>query len=135
MALPVYVLVCKPEMYSPSDISPSSGTEAVSGVLSSSAALSSVMLLSSTLLLSLASVYSRYETGDRQPPIEVLIKLSETLGVTVDYIIENCNVASYAFTSYETELLSAARNADVRAKEDALMILQNHSLKHKNTIE
>lgn len=79
------------------------------------------------------SVYSRYETGDRQPPIEVLIKLSEILGVTVDYMIENCNVASYAFTSYETELLLAARNADTRAKEDALMILQNHSVKNKES--
>lgn len=53
------------------------------------------------------------------------------MGVTVDYIIENCNVASYALTSYETELLFAARSADIRAKEDALMILQNHSVKNK----
>ena len=74
------------------------------------------------------SVYSRYETGERQPSIEVLIKLSEILGVTVDYMIENCNVASYAFTSYETELLSAARHADIRAREDALTLLKNHSL-------
>jgi transcriptional regulator with XRE-family HTH domain len=77
------------------------------------------------------NVYSRYETGDRQPSIEILIRLSEILGVTVDYIIENCNVASYALTSYETELLFAARSADIRAKEDALMILQNHSVKNK----
>ena len=77
------------------------------------------------------NVYSRYETGDRQPSIEILIRLSEILGVSVDYIIENCNVASYALTSYETELLFAARSADIRAKEDALMILQNHSVKNK----
>lgn len=76
------------------------------------------------------NVYSRYETGDRQPSIEVLIRLSEILGVTVDYIIENHNTASYALTSFETELLFAARNADTRAKEDALMILKNHTVKN-----
>lgn len=76
------------------------------------------------------NVYSRYETGDRQPSIEILIRLSEILGVTVDYMIENCNVASYALTSYETELLFASRNADTRAKEDALTILRNHSQKN-----
>ncbi len=75
------------------------------------------------------NVYSRYETGDRQPSIEILIRLSEILDVTVDYIIENCNVTSHALTAYETELLFASRNADTRAKEDALSLLQKHEQK------
>lgn len=32
------------------------------------------------------SVYCRYETGDRIPSVDVLIKLSKCFGVSVDYI-------------------------------------------------
>lgn len=32
--------------------------------------------------------YSLYETGDRTPPVEVLIKLSELFGVTVDELLD-----------------------------------------------
>ena len=33
------------------------------------------------------NTYSQYENGQRQIPIEVLIKLSEIYGISVDYIL------------------------------------------------
>lgn len=32
-------------------------------------------------------VYSRYETGSRQPSIDILIQLADIFGVTVDYLL------------------------------------------------
>lgn len=32
--------------------------------------------------------YSRYETGERSAPVEILAKLADYYGVTVDYLIE-----------------------------------------------
>jgi len=34
------------------------------------------------------NTYSQYETGNRQIPIELLIKLADFYGVSVDYILE-----------------------------------------------
>ena len=33
------------------------------------------------------NTYSQYETGRRQVPVEILIKLSEYYGVSVDYLL------------------------------------------------
>lgn len=72
------------------------------------------------------SVYSRYETGDRVPSIDVLIKLSRCLGTSIDSIVGNDLVADNALTSYEIALVEAARHADERAREDALAMLETH---------
>lgn len=80
----------------------------------------------------LPSVYSRYENGDREPSIEVLILLSRFLGVTIDYLVGN-KVAdsSNELTSYEISLINAAREADDRAREDALNMLLSHKVSRK----
>ena len=80
----------------------------------------------------LPSVYSRYENGDREPSIEVLILLSRFLGVTIDYLVGN-EVAdsSNELTSYEISLINAARESDVRAREDALNMLLSHKVSRK----
>ena len=80
----------------------------------------------------LPSVYSRYENGDREPSIEVLILLSRFLGVTIDYLVGN-EVAdsSNELTSYEISLINAAREADDRARDDALNMLLSHKVSHK----
>ena len=80
----------------------------------------------------LPSVYSRYENGDREPSIEVLILLSRFLGVTIDYLVGN-EVAdsSNELTSYEISLINAAREADDRAREDALNMLLSHTVSRK----
>lgn len=94
------------------------------------------------------TVYSRYETGERQPSIEMLISLSKFFGVSVDCIIENPNngnqtgenpnntknpeAAIPCFTATEVELIMAARESDERAIADALSILKNHSSHSRN---
>lgn len=73
------------------------------------------------------TVYSRYETGERQPSIEMLISLSKFFGVSVDCIIGNPEVPASCFTAAEIELIMAARESDERAMADALCLLKNHS--------
>ena len=72
-------------------------------------------------------VYSRYETGEREPSIHILKQLSAFLGVSIDYIVENDFAPNTNdLNLYESSLLRAARDADDRAKEDALKLLQMH---------
>ena len=89
------------------------------------------------------TVYSRYETGERQPSIEMLISLSKFFGVSVDCIIGNPDngspdntgnpeAAMHCFTAAEVELIMAARESDERAIADALCILKNHSSQKGN---
>ena len=81
----------------------------------------------------LPSVYSRYENGDREPSIEVLILLSRFLGVSIDCLVEN-EVAdsSQELSAYEIALINAARDADERAREDALNMILSHKISAKN---
>lgn len=83
------------------------------------------------------TVYSRYENGERQPSIEMLLSLSKFFGVSVDCIIGNPSnespgstgnpgAAMSCFTVAEVELIMAARESDERAIADALCILKNH---------
>lgn len=72
------------------------------------------------------SVYSRYETGDREPSIDILIQLSQYMNVSVDYIVGNDLPSDEGLTSYEIALINAARAADDRAREDALQMLLSH---------
>lgn len=78
-------------------------------------------------LLCSPTVYSRYETGVRQPPADVLIKLSDFYGVTVDYLIGKENAAFEGLSDFERELIKATRKADERSRADALALLQMHS--------
>ncbi len=74
-------------------------------------------------------VYSRYETGSRQPSIDVLIQLADIFGVTVDYLLGRQDIEDSTLSDYELRLLIASRNADERAKEDALNMLLTHNVK------
>lgn len=73
-------------------------------------------------------VYSRYETGKRQPPIEVLIQMADIFGVTVDYLLGRQLIDDSSLSDYEHRLLAASRIADERAKQDALSILLAHAV-------
>ena len=73
------------------------------------------------------SVYCRYETGDRIPSVDVLIKLSKCFGVSVDYMIGVDKTPSFdGLTENEIHLIEAYRQADERAKADALKMLLDH---------
>ena len=70
----------------------------------------------SDYLCCLPSVYSRYENGKREPSIDILLKLSKLYGVSVDCLIGNDEVVD-----------SAMRQADERARQDAIALLELHT--------
>lgn len=72
------------------------------------------------------TTYARYENGDRNPPLEILIKLSDVFDVSLDYLVGRQNFNESRLTLKERALLSASQNADERATDDAIMILQKH---------
>ncbi len=74
------------------------------------------------------TVYARYERGEREPSIDTLLKLSAFFGVTVDYLLGNRETSPPMFTKYEMDLIMAAREADERAREDALNTLRMHRI-------
>ena len=83
----------------------------------------------SDYLCCLPSVYSRYETGSRQPSIDILIQLADIFGVTVDYLLGRQDIEDSTLSEYELSLLIASRKADERAKQDALNMLLAHAVK------
>ena len=74
-----------------------------------------------------AVCYSRYETGNRCPSLDLLIQMADCFDVTVDYLLGRQQISAQGLTPYETALVDAARKADDRAREDALQLLQAHS--------
>ena len=76
-------------------------------------------------------VYSRYETGARQPSIDILIQLADIFGVTVDYLLGRQDIEDSTLSDYELQLLIASRKADERAKQDALNMLLAHAVNTK----
>lgn len=78
-----------------------------------------------------AVVYSRYENGVRQPSIEVLLRLADLFGVSVDALLGRPEERNDTLTDYEMDLLTAARNADDRVREDALQMLISHAVTKK----
>ena len=77
------------------------------------------------------NIYSRYETGERQPSIDILIRLSQIFEKSIDYLVENHAEVDLSISKEEQELLQAYRNADDRAREDALNTLLSHPLEKK----
>lgn len=81
-------------------------------------------------LCCLPSVYGRYESGKREPSIDILLKLSRLYGVSVDYLIGNNEVVDTSISKDEAVMVKAMRLADERARQDALTILEKH-IEHK----
>ena len=75
------------------------------------------------------AVYSRYETGNREPSIDTLKRIAEFFEVSIDYLLENRDFEEKSLSKGETEMLHAYRIADRRAREDAYSILISHSAK------
>jgi transcriptional regulator with XRE-family HTH domain len=72
-------------------------------------------------------VYSRYETGDREPSIETLIRIADCFEVPLDDIVGRTKPDESTLTAFDKALLTAAHNADERARQDALNMLDSHS--------
>lgn len=72
-------------------------------------------------------VYSRYETEKREPSLDTLLKMADLFDVTVDYLLGRREVEDSTLSNYELKLVLASRNADERARNDALNVLLSHS--------
>lgn len=77
-------------------------------------------------------VYSRYESGTRQPSIDIILQLADILGVTVDYLLGRQDIEDSTLSDYEVSLLMASRKADERVKQDALNMLIAHAVEDTN---
>ena len=73
-------------------------------------------------------VYCRYETGARQPSIDMLVQMANIFDVTVDYLLGRQDIDDSTLSEYERQLLIASRKADERAKQDALNMLLSHAV-------
>lgn len=82
----------------------------------------------SDYLCCLPSVYSRYESGKREPSVDVLLKLSKLFKVSVDYLIGNDEAIDTSITKEEAKVIQAMRRADERAKTDALVLFELHKV-------
>lgn len=82
----------------------------------------------SDYLCCLPSVYSRYESGKREPSVDVLLKLSKLFKVSVDYLIGNDEAIDTSITKEEAKVIQAMRRADERAKMDALALFELHKV-------
>ncbi len=71
-------------------------------------------------------VYSRYETGTRQPSIDAIIQMADIFGCSVDHLLGRLTVEESTLSDFEQKILIASRNADERARQDALNILLAH---------
>ena len=76
-------------------------------------------------------VYSRYETGEREPSLEMLGKLADYFGVSTDCVLGRETIARIPMSEFEVQLIEAARYADTRVKEDALAMLKAHCVDAK----
>ena len=71
-------------------------------------------------------VYSRYETGEREPSLEMLGRLADYFDVSTDCVLGRESIALAPMSEFEVQLIEAARRADTRAREDALAVLMAH---------
>lgn len=58
-----------------------------------------------------------YETGERSPDVETILKLCEIFGCSADYLLGRSVLPSPDLSEEETELVLAFRRGDDRARE------------------
>lgn len=77
-------------------------------------------------------VYSRYETGSRQPSVETLLALSDIFKVSVDQLLGKEEPFELRLNGFEDKLIKASRRADERSRQDALHLLILHEIQSGN---
>lgn len=69
------------------------------------------------------AAYNRYETGERQPPIDALTKLADYFGVSLDYLVGRAPISDSALSEYEIEFIKKLRSVPDTVQEDAMDFL------------
>ena len=69
------------------------------------------------------AAYNRYETGERQPPIDALTKLADYFGVSLDYLVGRAPIRDSALSNYEIEFIKKLRSVPDSVREDAMDFL------------
>lgn len=65
-----------------------------------------------------------YETGERSPDVETILKLCEIFGCTADYLLGRSDLPSLELSDEEWELVAAFRQADADAKDMVRLALK-----------
>ena len=69
------------------------------------------------------ATYNRYETGERQLPVDALIKLADYFGVSLDYLTGRAPISNSALSEYEIEFIKKLRSVPDSVQEDAMDFL------------
>ena len=70
-----------------------------------------------------AAAYSRYENGTRQPSLDMVLKLADFFGVSLDYLFGRTPPDSSSLSSYEVDMLTKFREAAGSVQEDVVDFL------------
>lgn len=67
--------------------------------------------------------YSRYENGKRQPPLDMILRLADFFGVSLDYLFGRVPPDSSALSAYEVDMLTAFRRMPNSVQDDVVDFL------------
>lgn len=68
--------------------------------------------------------YSKYETGDREPPLDILNKLADFYGVSVDYLVGREASEIGTLTESEKELVEVFRRSSEFVRDSVLGLME-----------
>ena len=70
-----------------------------------------------------AATYSRYEKGSRQPSLDMVLRLADFFGVSLDYLFGRTPPDSSSLSDHEVYMLTKFRNAAESVREDVVDFL------------
>ena len=74
------------------------------------------------------SAYSRYESGAREPSLDMLAALADYFDVSADYLLGRKPIESAGLSDYEINLIIASREVPNYVREDVLLFMRMKSI-------
>lgn len=71
------------------------------------------------------STVGMYEQGRREPPIDILVAMSEEFGVTIDYLVTNriCTMTDPRLNAQSEQVIESISLLNNLSREDLIMLL------------
>lgn len=71
------------------------------------------------------STVGMYEQGRREPPIDILVAMSEEFGVTIDYLVTNriCTLTDPRLITQSEQIIESISVLNNLSQEDLIMVL------------